>query len=104
MTAAGEPTATPAGTALGKVAPDPDTTRILNRLRRAQGQLGGVIRMIEEGQTCRNVVPQVAAVSKALDKAGFAIIAGGLRDCTNSPDAQAAADMADLEKLFLSLS
>ena len=55
-----------------------DTTPILNRLRRAEGQLSGVIRMIEESRDCQDVVTQLAAVSKALDKAGFAIVASGL--------------------------
>jgi DNA-binding FrmR family transcriptional regulator len=103
VTAAGD-SQEPATSGAERSAPDADTVRILNRLRRAQGQLGGVIRMIEEGQTCRTVVPQVAAVSKALDKAGFAIIASGLRDCTTRPGSQAADEVADLEKLFLSLA
>lgn len=42
---------------------------VLNRLRRAQGQLGGVISMIEEGRDCKEVVTQLAAVSRALDRA-----------------------------------
>lgn len=66
---------------------DPDTlTAALNRLRRAQGQLGGVIRMIEEGRECTDVVTQLAAVSRALDKAGFAIIATNLQQCIIAGD------------------
>ncbi|MGP4112097.1 metal-sensitive transcriptional regulator [Streptomyces sp. 4N509B] len=79
----------------------------LNRLRRAQGQLAGVIRMIEEGRDCEDVVTQLAAVSRALDRAGFSIIATGLQQCLTSEDPQArdAARMrARLEKLFLSLA
>ncbi|MFI5043096.1 MAG: metal-sensitive transcriptional regulator, partial [Acidimicrobiales bacterium] len=45
-----------------------DSTSILNRLRRAEGQLGGVIRMLEEGRDCQDVVTLLAAVSKALDR------------------------------------
>lgn len=37
--------------------------------------------MIEQGRSCKDVVTQLAAVSKALDRAGFKIIASGLRDC-----------------------
>lgn len=37
---------------------------VLNRLRRAQGQLAGVISMIEQGRDCRDVVTQLAAVSR----------------------------------------
>ncbi|PRC57751.1 hypothetical protein C6A85_31980, partial [Mycobacterium sp. ITM-2017-0098] len=51
---------------------------VLNRLRRANGQLAGVISMIEQGRDCKDVVTQLAAVSRALDKAGFKIVATGL--------------------------
>ncbi|MGC0351803.1 DNA-binding FrmR family transcriptional regulator [Streptomyces sp. SAI-218] len=42
---------------------------VLNRLRRAQGQISGVIKMIEEGRDCEDVVTQLAAASRALDRA-----------------------------------
>ena len=73
------------------------TQPVINRLRRAR-----VIRMLEEGRDCEDVVTQLAAVSKALDRAGFAVIAGGLRECLtgDGPDA----DAAKLEKLFLALA
>ena len=51
---------------------------VINRLKRAQGQLTGVLKMLEEGRDCEDVVTQLSAVSKALDRAGFAIIASGL--------------------------
>ena len=83
---------------------DPDTlSAALNRLRRAQGQLAGVIRMIEEGRECADVVTQLAAVSKALDRAGFAVIALGLRQCITDPDSHEM-DVDSMEKLFLSLA
>ena len=75
---------------------------IIARLRRAEGQLGGVLRMIEEDRECRDVVPQLAAVSKALDRAGFAIIAQGLKQCLTDPSGEI--DVEGLEKLFLSLA
>ncbi len=81
-----------------------DITPILNRLRRAEGQLGGVIRMLEEGRDCQDIVTQLAAVSKALDRAGFAIVATGLRQCVIQPNKAGTPDLAALEKLFLSLA
>ena len=42
-------------------------TDILNRLKRAEGQLRGIQRMIDEGQTCLDIASQMAAVRKALD-------------------------------------
>lgn len=75
---------------------------VVNRLRRAEGQIAGVIRMIEAERDCKDIVTQLAAVSRALDKAGFAIIATGLRQCVI--DGTDELDLADLEKLFLSLA
>lgn len=80
--------------------------QVLNRLRRAQGQLAGVISMIESGRDCKDVVTQLAAVSRALDRAGFKIVATGLRDClagTNRENREPMTE-AELEKLFLALA
>ena len=76
---------------------------VVNRLRRAEGQLGGVIRMLQEGRDCEDVITQLAAVSRALDKAGFAIIASGLEQCIVAGE-QGVIDRGKLEKLFLSLA
>jgi DNA-binding FrmR family transcriptional regulator len=79
---------------------------VLNRLRRAHGQLAGVISMIEQGRDCKDVVTQLAAVSRALDKAGFKIVATGLRQCLTGETPENAQPMseAELEKLFLALA
>ena len=77
---------------------------VIRRLRRAQGQIGGVIKMIEEGRDCADVVTQLAAASRALDRAGFKINTTGLQQCASSADGSAEADRAQLEKLFLSLA
>jgi DNA-binding FrmR family transcriptional regulator len=77
---------------------------VINRIRRAQGQLGGVLRMLEEGRDCEDVVTQLAAVSRALDRAGFAIVASGLQECMNRGDGLEAVDVKKMEKLFLSLA
>jgi DNA-binding FrmR family transcriptional regulator len=77
---------------------------VVRRLKRAQGQIGGVIKMIEEGRDCADVVTQLAAASRALDRAGFKIIATGLQQCAASDDGMADADRAMLERLFLSLA
>jgi len=77
---------------------------VIRRLKRAQGQIGGVIKMIEEGRDCADVVTQLAAASRALDRAGFKIIATGLEQCAASPGGTADADRARLERLFLSLA
>lgn len=86
----------------GQRRPGDDLTGILNRVRRAQGQLGGVLRMIEEGRDLADVVSQLKAVTRALDRAAFAMLATELRKAT--AEGAGAAELAELEKVFLSLS
>jgi len=84
---------------------DPESiTAVVNRLRRAQGQIGGVLRMIEEGRDCHDIVTQLAAVSRAVDRAGFAVIAAGLKQCLIESDGADTLDTKTMEKLFLSLA
>lgn len=84
---------------------DPDAQRkIANRLRRARGQLDAVIDAVETEAPCREVVQQLSAVSKALDRAGFLIISTALRECLTDPDGDGTPDADELEKLFLSLA
>ena len=77
---------------------------VVNRLERAQGRLAGVLRLLEEGRDSENVVTQLAAVSQALDSAGFVIVASGLQHCLTADDTVDSADVKKLEKLFLSLA
>lgn len=86
---------------------DDDTiAQVRNRLRRAQGQLTGVIAMIDQGRDCKDVVTQLAAVSRALDRAGFKIIASGMRQCLTNEQSSDTMPLTEeqLEKLFLALA
>lgn len=65
--------------------------RILNRLKRARGQLNALIESFESGADCRSAVTQLAAVTSALDRAGFAIIAAAMRNCAIAEAATGAA-------------
>src|SRR5450631_2570581 len=101
-----DPTTTPAthgGTAMVELPPETMGT-VVNRLRRAQGQIGGVLRMIEDGRDCKEIVTQHAAVNHALDRAGFAIISSGLKQCLTESEGQDSVDLKTMEKLFLSLA
>jgi len=62
--------------------------------------------MIEQGRDCKDVITQLAAVSRALDRAGFKIIATGMRECRTGKDANGDEPIteAELEKLFLALA
>ena len=75
---------------------------VIARLRRARGQIDGVINMIETGRNCKDIVMQLAAASKALDRAGFKIVASGIRQCTNEDNSPMTSE--ELEKMFLSLA
>jgi len=78
---------------------------ISNRLRRARGQLDAVIAAVEANDPCRDIVTQLAAVSSALDRAGFTIVSTAMKECLT--DAERGGDnltTEELEKLFLMLA
>ena len=79
---------------------------VVKRLRRIEGQIGGIIRMLEEGRDCADIVTQMAAASKALDRAGFKLLATGMRQCmTATADGETEPMTPEqMEKLFLSLA
>ena len=80
-----------------------EEAKIINRLRRANGQLAAVIASIERGEDCQKVVQQLAAVSKAVDRAGFLIISSAMKNCL-AEENEGDLTTEDLEKLFLSLA
>jgi len=57
------------------------TNEIKNRLRRAEGQIRGVLRMMEEQKHCKDVVSQLSAVRNAIDRAIAQIVATNLQQC-----------------------
>ena len=89
-----------------------DLRKTVNRLKRAQGQLAAVISAVESGADCRAVVTQLAAVSSAIDRAGFTIISSAMKECLadqpgTDPDntgGKKSLRVEELEKLFLALS
>jgi len=86
--------------------PDAEARRkIVNRLRRARGQLDAVVDAVENDASCREVVTQLAAVSSALDRAGFAIVSSAMKDCIGDPEGTSdGLTTEELEKLFLMLA
>lgn len=85
--------------------PEEVSDEVLNRLRRAEGQLRGVQRLIEEGADCKKVLTQLNAAQAALQRAGLRLMAAGMRHCLADPEGAAREGMTpdDMEKLFLSL-
>lgn len=84
--------------------PETVTKDVHTRLRRIEGQVRGLQRLVDEGAQCRDIVAQLAAVSSALDRVGYKLIVAGLQHCVIEPDGQSDADLAELEKLFLQLA
>ena len=60
--------------------------QLLVRLRRAEGQLRGVQRMVESGTDCQEVLTQLAAVKAALDQVGLHLISERMRSCLQAGD------------------
>jgi DNA-binding FrmR family transcriptional regulator len=77
---------------------------ISRRLKRAHGQLGAVVRMLDEGRSCEDIITQMAAVSKAVNTAAFTLISTSLRECLTDPTVDGDEVAGQLQKLFLSLA
>ena len=77
---------------------------ITKRLKRAHGQMGAVVRMLEEGRSCEDVVTQMAAVGKAINTAAFTLISASLKECIAYPEIDSDLVTEKLQKLFLSLA
>jgi hypothetical protein len=77
---------------------------ISKRIKRAQGQLGAVARMLEEGRNCEEIVTQMSAVSKAVNTAAFTLISASLKECLVDDKSNSEQVSAQLQKLFLSLA
>lgn len=80
-----------------------DVKAVTTRLKRAHGHLASVIRMLEEGAECEAALTQLAAVNKAINRGGYALVATGLHQCLTEqgPDS---VNTKKLEKLFLALA
>ena len=85
--------------------PDVVSDDVLNRLRRAEGQVRGVQRLLEEGADCKDVITQLTAAQAALHRAGLRLMSAGMRYCLIDPDRAAEEGMGpdDMEELFLKL-
>jgi DNA-binding FrmR family transcriptional regulator len=77
---------------------------ITKRIKRAQGQLGAVARMLEEGRSCDEIITQMSAVSKAVNTAAFTLISASLKECLVEGKNNSEVVTAQLQKLFLSLA
>jgi len=86
--------------------PERTVDDLLKRLRRIEGQVRGIQQMLTDGRECRDVVTQISAASKALDQAGFKLVASGLTYCLINPEAAAdeGYDIDEVQKMFMKLA
>ncbi len=86
--------------------PEEVVADVRTRLRRVAGQVQGIERMIEEGRECRDIVTQLSAATKALEQAGFKLVAAGLTYCVEDPERAEAEGypLAEVEKMFMKLT
>ena len=82
--------------------PEATSDDVMKRLRRLEGQIRGIQRLVEEGAECRDIVTQLTAAKGALDRVGFTLMASAMKECVANGDD--GADTEELEKLFLKLS
>jgi DNA-binding FrmR family transcriptional regulator len=71
---------------------------VLTRLRRLEGQIRGVQRLIDDGAECSDIVTQLAAAKGALDRVGFKLMSAAFAERSDEQD------LEELERLFLKLS
>jgi CsoR family transcriptional regulator, copper-sensing transcriptional repressor len=78
----------------------------LMRLRKIEGQVRGIARMVEEGQDCAEVLNQLRAARKAFDKVGFIILASKMKECMAGKGGARSQEsaMEEAMSLFLTLS
>ena len=86
--------------------PEETVADLTKRLRRAEGQVRGVQQMLAEGRDCREVLTQLSAVTKALEQAGFLLVAAGLTWCVSDPERAASEGYAisDVQRMFMKLA
>jgi DNA-binding FrmR family transcriptional regulator len=84
---------------------EPARREALTRLRRIEGQIRGLQRMVDEGQDCEAILTQLMAARAALDKAGLFIVEKHLDQCLRgTADEQVKNRLNRIVELFLRLS
>jgi DNA-binding FrmR family transcriptional regulator len=80
---------------------DEETPPVVARLRRIEGQVGGIIRMIETGRSCESVLTQVMAARAALDRVAGEVSAEFVDECLeHDPPGRAAPRIARVMSLL----
>ena len=81
--------------AAGGIQDESDRKRILNRLRRLEGQIRGLQTMIESGKDCDAVLTQVMAAKSALNQVGLHIVGHSMKNCLACDDSKSRDEVID---------
>jgi DNA-binding FrmR family transcriptional regulator len=86
--------------------PEETVADLIRRLRRVEGQVRGIQQMLTDGRDCRDIVTQLSAANKALEQAGFSLVAAGLTWCLQNPEksSEQGYELADVQKMFTKLA
>ncbi len=77
-----------------------DIEKVLNRLRRVEGQVRGLQRMISEDKRCEDVLTQLAATRAALDRVGVFLITHRMKECLKHSSDEMELDETAVEEAF----
>lgn len=77
---------------------------VMKRLRRLEGQIRGLQKMLDEGKDCREIITQISASKAALDRVAYRLVGAGMRYCVTNPDDASGMTPEELEQLFLKVS
>lgn len=86
--------------------PDDVVIDVRKRLKRIEGQIRGIEKMLEDGRECRDIVTQLSAAKNALEQAGFRLISAGLTWCISNPDeaTEGGYPVTEVERMFMKLT
>ncbi|MEK3988242.1 MULTISPECIES: metal-sensitive transcriptional regulator [Robertmurraya] len=78
-------------------------TQIQNRVKRIEGQLRGILRMMDENKDCKEVITQLSAVRTAVDRTIGVIVGSNLVDCVQKANENEESNAEDLIKEAVNL-
>lgn len=81
--------------AVDRVHDEAERRRLVNRLKRLEGQIRGLQQMIESGQECEAVLTQLMAAKAALNQVGMHVIGHSMKTCLISEEAKTREELID---------
>lgn len=84
----------------------PQKEQLLNRLRRIEGQVRGVARMIEEDRYCIDILHQISAIQSAMKQVALALLEDHTRHCVmsaikNGDESEAISELMEVVRQYV---